>query len=437
MPFAKGAKAAPTYFRALPGALARSSQNQIQREKRMQKEWWYSAEEKKMGPHSYEEMKALIENGTLSRRHLAWKQGFENWLPIADIGELSGAFAAIPPDIPEPSERDLNIELKFAGPWRRFLARLIDLWAISLPTALLVAVVGGALSIDFALWIQEPGSQYAFGWLILPLVLFIEAVVFGIFGSTLGKALLGIKVTTAAAFPVRFSQYAKRLVGVYWYGLGTGFPLVSLFTMARQYGRLKEGKFARYDEGGFNVKAKKIGFLRSIFAIAMIVGLFAINVVLQVISQEADRAYYSGFNWTNVVNGRTVQIPAGWVHDSQENIDNQPINVFSAPRVGIFAIFAKEDVDSSMSLNEYASLWSAATEGTMSLSPFGQPTSVRGFSALQISGTMTDDRSQRIDAVLVKRGNEIWRILFIGTDGRDPIPAEAVELRNILFSSIE
>jgi len=402
----------------------------------MQKEWWYSIDGKKTGPHSHDEMVGLIGRGALNRRHLVWKQGFENWVPLAEVDALSSALAAIPPEIPTPTERDLNIALPLAGAWRRFFARLIDLWAISLPAAFLVSIIGSTFSTEFALWVQEPGSQYVFGWLILPLVLLIEAMIFGLFGSTLGKALLGVKVMTTTAIPARFAQYARRLVGVYWYGLGTGFPLVSLFTMARQHGRLKMGKFATYDEGVFNIKARKLGLFRAAFAVATIIALFSINVALQAISQEADRAYYAGFDWTNSSSGRTVQIPSGWVHESSENVDSQPIDIFSGPQIGVFVILAEEEIDPSMSLKEYAQLWLAATEESMTLSVSGQPPLVRGLPALRLVGMMADDSTQRIDAVIVHNGDHVWRVLLVGTSGEDPATDEAVALRNVLFGSI-
>lgn len=403
----------------------------------MSKEWWYSIQSERKGPISSEELRALIEKGTLNDQHLVWKQGLENWLPVAEVDELSNALSAIPPELPEAAPREKIIELPLAGPWRRFFGRFIDLWALALPVAFLVSVAGSAASMEFALWIQEPGSQYIFGWLIVPLILFAEAIIYALFGTTLGKAILGIKVVTVSAHPVTFSQYAKRLVGVYWSGLGTGFPIVTLFTMAHQYGRLKKERHAGYDEGRFNIKAKKLGFIRIALAVLVIAGLFSANVALQVVSQDAERAYYSGSNWTNDVTGKTVSIPAGWIHEREENDDNQPIDIFSGPRFGVFAVFAKEDIDPNLSFSDYAQFWAIATEGTMSLSIPGRQIQMHGRPALHITGTMVGDRSQKMDAVLVKKGRHMWRVVLLGTSGRNPASEEAKELRDVLFRSIE
>lgn len=403
----------------------------------MSKEWWYSEQGERKGPLSTEEVCGLVADGSLRARTLAWKKGLEGWKPIADIPEFQDALSAIPPELPQQSPREKNIKLPMAGPWRRFFARLIDLWIIALPAGFFLAWIGALSSIEFALWIQEPGSKYAFGWLSMPVVLLIESFIYGIFGTTLGKALLGIEVVTVAAYKATFSQYAKRLIGVYWGGLGTGFPLVSLFTMAHQYGRLRRGKHAGYDEGKFNVKGTKLGYLRIALAVAAVTGLLFVQAGLQAINQGAERSYYSGTEWTNEVTGRTVSIPAGWIHERQQNEDGQPIDIFSGPRAGGFAVFGKEDVDPSLSLEEYARLWGLATKGTMSLSVPGRPTRVNGRMGLHITGHMADDRTQKIDAVIVKNGRHVWRMVLLGTSNRDPASEEAVQLRNVLFSSIQ
>ena len=208
----------------------------------MNKPWWYSDQGERKGPFSFEEVCDLIADGTLTTRTLIWKKGMEGWSPVSEVSEFEDATQSVPPEVPQPTPREENIELPLAGPWRRFFARLIDLYAIAMPVGLIVAYVGASYSMDFALWIQEPGSEYAYGWMLMPVVLLVECCIYGVFGSTLGKAILGIKVVTVSAHKASFGQYGRRLLGVYWGGLGTGFPLVSLFTMAHQHGRFRRGK---------------------------------------------------------------------------------------------------------------------------------------------------------------------------------------------------
>ncbi|MBN8510306.1 MAG: RDD family protein [Burkholderiales bacterium] len=211
----------------------------------MQEEWWYSIGDARKGPVSLLALRQLLLEGTVAHGTLVWKEGLADWTPISGVPDLQQVVRAVPPDLPRPSTREQLIALPLAGPWRRFFARLVDLWVIALPTSFAAAFALARYSPAFSLWIQRPGSEYAFGWLLLPLILLVEVGIVAMFGTTLGKALLGVTVTTVGAQKLTAVQYLKRQVGVYWFGLGTGFPLVSLFTMARQHGRLKKGGHAR------------------------------------------------------------------------------------------------------------------------------------------------------------------------------------------------
>lgn len=168
------------------------------------------------------------------------------------------------------SKQDKIIAIPLAGPWRRFLARNIDIWLLQLPIAYCLASTLIAIDAAWGIWLQKPNSGYLFFWLCLPAVLLAEALVFGFFGNTPGKALLGLRVTTIGVAKPSFNDYLSRLVGVYWYGLGTGIPLVFLIPMISQYKRLQLGREATYDSGRFNVRGHPAGFFRIAVAIALL-----------------------------------------------------------------------------------------------------------------------------------------------------------------------
>jgi uncharacterized RDD family membrane protein YckC len=194
--------------------------------------------------------------------------------------DLSAVARVASSELPKLSELDEAIALPIAGPWRRFFARFIDLWVITLPVTFGVALLLGATVHGFVLWIQRPGAEYVFSWLLLPLVLVLEAGSFALFGNTIGKVLLGIKVVTIDAQSLTAVQYLKRQVGVYLYGLGTGFPLAPIFTMWRQHWRLKAAKYATYDDGRFCVKASKLSLLSYAVVTVVLLGLLFVNGVL-------------------------------------------------------------------------------------------------------------------------------------------------------------
>ncbi len=403
----------------------------------MQGDWWYSVNEARKGPVSIDALRTMMLEGKVSASTLVWKEGFPAWAPLSEIAELESVVRAVPPELPRLTGRDQIIALPLAGPWRRFFARFIDLSALSLPTAFMVTFALSRVSTTFNLWIQQPGSEFALGWLLMPLVLMLEAAVFAILGTTPGKALMGVKVTTADAQHPTAAQYLRRQVGVYWYGLGTGFPLISLFTMARQRSRLKAGGHTRYDEGRFNVKAPKLGFLRGIAATTIVVGLLAVNAVLQQLSRESARGYHSGITWTNEVSGKSVAVPRGWRHEKQQNEEKQSINIFSGPDYGVFVVFAKEDAPPAMDLKTYVATWVLAVQETMRLPLPGQQALVGSHDAVIITGTLTDDRSQRVHATFIKKGRQMWRVVMLSNPGKDPASEQSMKLQALLFKSID
>lgn len=167
-----------------------------------------------------------------------------------------------------------------AGPWRRFFARLIDIWVLALPAGLALGLMVSSQWPGFGAWMQKAGSDFAVGWLILPFVLVLESLVFAVFGSTPGKALLRVHVRTALGTRPTLAQYLNRQIRIYWFALGIGLPLISLFTMARQHSRLKAGEPTRYDQASFLVQATKLGITRSIVASLVVAILFFLIATL-------------------------------------------------------------------------------------------------------------------------------------------------------------
>jgi len=331
-------------------------------------EWWYAVDGSKKGPVNTDNLKTLLIENKITPATMVWREGFDAWVSFSEVEELRPLSQSVPPEPPpiDPDERGHLIVLSLAGPWRRFFARIIDMWTLGIVLGLLFGYAIASKSTAFALWIQKPGSDYLFGWGLVPFILATEAAIFGLFGTTLGKAMLGVRVINVDVQRPTGMQYLKRMVGLYWYGLGTAFPFVTLFTMARQYGRLKAGKQTGYDEGFFNVKATRLGVVRIILVIIGIFLLLAVNGAIQQMSKSSDSAYYSGTNWKNEVTGKTIFVPAGWIHKRDQNSESQTVHIFSNPDQGMIVVFAKEDVGPGIALTRLASSRSRSEQGASS-----------------------------------------------------------------------
>ena len=169
---------------------------------------------------------------------------------------------------------------RLAGPLRRLIARFIDMNLIGLPTGIVVAAVGSLISYKFAYWLMNPGADAALGWLLVPLVLLIEAWLFTRSGTTPGKRLLKIQLTNTSGEALSSGDYRLRLRGLYWRGLGTGFPLIVLFTAARQWWLCHRQNATSYDKDKVVCIAQPLSLPRIAGVISVVMLLVLIQLVM-------------------------------------------------------------------------------------------------------------------------------------------------------------
>lgn len=155
--------------------------------------WWYGSSGERIGPLDAEGLKAALKARKITDTTLVWREGMAEWKPLASVDELAGVRLTVPPELPQQSDREAALSLPLAGPWRRFFARTIDLWLLSLTMGAVVGYIGSRMSMPFGLWLMKPQSDILFSWMLLPFVLVAEAVIFGLAGNTIGKALLGVR----------------------------------------------------------------------------------------------------------------------------------------------------------------------------------------------------------------------------------------------------
>lgn len=232
----------------------------------MQGVWWYLVGDSPQGPVSLETIEAMLHEGVMTQQSLIWKEGLSDWIAVAELSVLRQTHAV-------PAEAALLAQLAPAGAWRRFLARMVDIWFISIPIAMLVFGLMQTMP-AFSLWYQRPASQILLTLGLFPLVLLVEAGIFAWLGTTPGKALLGVVVLTLDGQYPTAAQYLRRQLGVYWYGMAMGLPLLSLVVMAGHGLDLQRGEPASYDEKRFTVRAR--GWSRArVMVLAGITGTMA------------------------------------------------------------------------------------------------------------------------------------------------------------------
>jgi len=431
----------------------------------MEKQWWYVVADTRRGPASVQELELAAHRGELTASTLVWTAGQAGWLPMQEVVELAPILQGLPTDLPPalptvavsaplavvpaaapaPTTAELAAaaaeakraelaQLPLAGPWRRFLARTVDLWIFVLPVAVLIGLAAAWVYPGFGLLLDLPGASGIFGIVLVPTCMLVEGLVHGLFRNSPGKWLFGIKVLTFQGIQPTLRQYLSRQVSVWSAGVGIGIPLVSLFTMLHQRGRLVKGQPAGYDVEKFVVKARPLGFLRvgamvlAVVAVALANGYFT----SQEVASKSQQRY--GFEWVNPVTGKRVSVPPTWTLENQTNSEGDPVYVFGSYSAGGYVYFAREAT--SLDLERYQRAWMHAMRTTMLLSSGGISDGKR-FDQAEATGSMRSDPSQRVHATLVRgASNEVWRVIVVSLPGKESVSAESRKLRELLLGSI-
>ncbi len=381
--------------------------------------WWYAEKDKKTGPLEQGDLTRLIQSGKIGPRTMLWKEGMESWLPLDEIEELRALKAAVPPPLPPKVSSD-PLTYPMATRWPRFFARIFDVWWEILLVSFVLGAVLGRYSAGFVEWINVPGASQLFGILCLPVALILDAAIYRLIGNTPGKVVLGLKVGLLDASPLSFGQYLGRNFSMWVSGLALGFPLVNLFTMARQSSRLGKGQQTSYDEStGYRVRAKPIGWMRkSVFGVAFF-GLFVVMAVLNSIEQAAQReAILSSasetYSWTNPVTGVSAKIDSRWKNSAQPNADGQQIYTFTERADRAVVILGIEHAP-GFTLDDYVQAFRKSTAANMRFADGGRYFERSGKQSWQGFGAMVDSTGNRLDVQVVKVGDAYWRIVTIQT----------------------
>jgi len=146
----------------------------------------------------------------------------------------------------EVSHASDSIHQELAPPWARLIGRTFD---ISLSMSVLTLVTDCLIEIVHSpmkgVWLNY--RQYL--WLVfLPIALFIDALVMSLFGSTIGKTIVGVKVVALDGNWLSFQQAVRRNFILYLHGYALGVPVLSFYAMYLSYKRLYRDGLLSWDK---------------------------------------------------------------------------------------------------------------------------------------------------------------------------------------------
>lgn len=161
------------------------------------------------------------------------------------------------------TEADNEKDVSNNRPWIRYWARYLDIIIFSLFLGIFLGI--------FAPSILD-SSDIFLTMLILFVWIFAESVCLSSWGTTPGKWLLRTHLKDSNGNKLSFSVALNRSFAVWLRGMGTGFPIVTLFTLISSYNNLAKTGTTSWDkEGGFIVTHNKVGFIRATVAVCIFI----------------------------------------------------------------------------------------------------------------------------------------------------------------------
>lgn len=174
--------------------------------------------------------------------------------------------------------------LQLAGPWRRYLARYVDI--IILSNAIIFGVVQPLFGRTDALL-----EKMLIAMAVLPVALVINAAIVTIFGNSLGKTILGIVIRPdPSSGPVDFMWSLRREFQVWLYGLGLGVPPATLVMAILNYQMVKGGGSTNYDLEVATIERRPLGPMLSVCGIIVACAVYVEAVGLIVVDVRRQSA---------------------------------------------------------------------------------------------------------------------------------------------------
>jgi len=222
--------------------------------------------------------------------------GSENFGGQSPSQSLSGAIRApsfhtqaqapssssAPPTTPFNSAMNVAVPSTNVHAWRRYFARTFDgiIYIILVSYAFVMAFP------EQATYLSSQHVDKAMGFLYYVAFMPVEAFCFYAFGTTLGKALYGIKVIKAGHSLATFGGSFERCFNIWVFGLGLGIPIIAFFTTISAYYKLKHSGSTSWDAKlGWQVTHSRLGAFRWIGIIASWVALMSVLVALEALAK--------------------------------------------------------------------------------------------------------------------------------------------------------
>ena len=166
-----------------------------------------------------------------------------------------------------------NESISLAGPWSRLIARTIDLF---------IEMTVASAFFHFVLDCLAFSIPATLGMIICtPFCFILDSIVYTLFGNTLGKWLLGVRIVDKKGIVINPDTYFSRNWKVYFSGCALGVPFLGYITMMRQYIHFSKTQSASYDEEpGLKVVNHNKMWLKAAIGVILFIGIATFEFLL-------------------------------------------------------------------------------------------------------------------------------------------------------------
>lgn len=223
--------------------------------------WKYRAGDQETGPVATEELCRMFSSGQLPLQTQVWSEAIGKWVAA---GTIPG-FRQLAPVPAQPVQAQIagepGVALDYCTPdndfdsrphpWIRFFARGLDATVVMMT----LSVVGMLVFRG-----HYPVPTLVVYAVMAVISVFVESFMLSAWGTTPGKAFLGVRVETGSGTKPTFSEALSRSFLVWLIGQGLYLPIVSLVTEIVAYCKLKEEGQSVWDrKTGLRVRHKPCG----------------------------------------------------------------------------------------------------------------------------------------------------------------------------------
>lgn len=262
-------------------------------------EWYYRENESAAGPVNLDKLKALNEAGLIHSKTLI-RQGSEGaWREFAGIrldqNSLSSHSGKQAAHTHESLNTNFDVPNGTGGvdrldgwlsepvtPWRRYGARIFDMTINGTLGWALIGIAWYAiapLSADNFFDDLNPALDMIMTGLVATIIC---GLLIGYSGTSLGKLVFGVRVTTNDGKPIGVLSGVIRDFKVWMKGLAFTIPLIGLITLIVSYNRLKQDGATSWDKAeGYVVKHRPSGPKQSALNVFGIITIVIVQLLIR------------------------------------------------------------------------------------------------------------------------------------------------------------